>query len=82
MKFPITNGSALSVVLFGAILASGAMGFLYLVGESIRIGQDRHYQAGLRNGMIECRLKPDECDARFEAWEAEERLKEVLKADE
>ena len=84
MRLPITKdqakaiGTGLSVALVGTVLIGGVLGFVTLLAESARYGRERAYQNGLNNGMIECRFRPDECDARFEAWEAKERLKEIL----
>ena len=84
MRLPITEEQAKSIrVWVSSILAIGAIilgfsGFVTLLVESARYGRERAYQNGLNNGMIECQLRPDECDARFEAWEAKERLKRIL----
>ena len=88
MRFPITKSQAkviaqgLAIVVVGVMVIGGAIGMAALLDESARISQERAYQSGLNNGMIECRLRPDECDARFEAWEAQEALNKLLEEPE
>lgn len=83
MKFPFTKKQ---VQQFGLV----AVSYLCLVGVAIMnielwntvLRKERHLlQETTTYGMILCKLKPSECDARYEEWQAKQKLNELLQQE-
>ena len=87
MKFPFNKkqveqfGTGLLIIAISAFFIYGSYVLLITMSKATLMQEKSFYQAGTNYGMIQCKLKPAECDARYEAWQAEQKLNELLKLE-